>query len=151
MSEFIIGEIAQSHLSCSGWSLNRKIEVDKYLNDLVNDGYELFPSLNTFLENFCQISFVAKNGQAIHFDPSEGIEFLDSEWAKLYSRCLKKRFVIVGTAYDGRWPLFLTEDLVFYAGADLELFAFGENFSDSLDNLCSGKAPIRVEIKDDGK
>lgn len=140
-----------STLLNAGWFQGRKINVDMWIEELTNEGYELFPYAIELLE---EIGGLILKPERIKygFDYPGDADFNAYDVAsgefdriEFFENVTNEELFPLGMVY-GQWLLYVAKSRKIYMGDMNKVFLLGNDFESFINNLVMSKSHP-VEIK----
>jgi len=123
----------------SGWTSQRKINIEEILGILSSEGYKAGKHTLSILENFGNLEFehpafrVENELQKLHFNPIQACENIYRENVEDYEKRVGESLVVIGEAYDGYMTMMVSETGKIYGGYDDDLSFFGNSLAEALE------------------
>jgi hypothetical protein len=132
------------YLKKSGWSIDRNIDIEKYIISLEDDGYEVNSLVCDFLRNYGGLEIrhphtkIAEKTDNFHFNVTLATESYFPEVIEEYMERVNEKLVVVGECRSGHMVILLSHSGKMFAGYDEMLVKLGDCVEDALVTLCEG-------------
>lgn len=150
MSMHVFQESVRIMLLESGWSPGRKIDIAKYRDLTLTEGYKWFDSAQNFLSEFgdLKIIFFRENGDkdSLHFEAMKAMADIDPTWLKedYFFRVGNKDLCVIGQAFSNHMTLMMDVSGCVYGGFDDSLYFIGNNGSEAIETICLNGKPKEI-------
>ena len=140
-----LSETSISILTLADWTPTRSVEISKYQQGLLEEGYIVSKPVQTFLRSFggIKVSYSPNDPallqEELHFDPLIAAHNISSEWVFYYAGKLGTQLCVIGEAKRGYLTLVMGDTGQVYAFYDDFLYFVGKSGIEAINNLCEGK------------
>jgi len=142
-----------SILQVAGWYPARSVNIDKYLQTLKNEGYEVFPIVQAFLKKFggLEMSWAIETSKgdvqdSMHFNPGDAASAVYYEgYISKYEERLGTRVCIIGECSNKNTTIMMDAQGKVYGGFDDYLSFFGETGEQAIENIITRQGIHRLE------
>jgi hypothetical protein len=143
-------EDAVEILRSMSWSESRRVDPAPFIVALEQEGYRVFSSAVSFIENFGRLSGkkpgyrIHESSKDVHFDPRRAVRNIYRERVIEYESRVGESLVVVGESDNMHMTLLISESGRLLAGCDDELFLLGNDTIEGLNALLGNKETPRI-------
>lgn len=130
-------------LKKAGWRDRRKLDVSKWIKQLVSEGFNYFPYAGEVLEKFGKLTFRPKKRKdAGRYRGEFIIDAMyggsgEADRMEIFEPIAQEKLFPLGMVYD-QFFLYVGESKKIYMGATTELYLLGDGIEDFLNNIVLG-------------
>jgi SUKH-3 immunity protein len=128
----------------SGWRPDRHVELKAEISVLEDEGYESWPELLAFLEEYADLLIKSDDGtRTLWIGAARAVREVDRGWASAYSEVIQSVLAPVG-GYS-HMTIYLGQNGVFYGGFDSEYGPLASNIEELVNAVLNQCPPARLE------
>ncbi|GAA0178462.1 SUKH-3 domain-containing protein [Clostridium sediminicola] len=146
-----LSQATKNILEKAGWTSCRKIDIQSYIDALIEDEYEINDKAKIFLAEFGGLELihpayrVPNEMDKSHFDPICAISVIYRERVETYEERIGEKLIVIGQGYNEYLVLLISESGKIFGAYDDFLTCLGNNHFEALEAICLQKETPEIK------